>query len=307
MLEWKVKDISIDKDSTIKHIIDEMLNSGFMAKHLALASNILNDMLKDEGCLKFLSFVGAIIASGARGIIRDMLKYRMFDVVITTCGALDHDIAKAYADYYTGDFDMDDYRLTDEHIHRLGNLLVPLDNYGPLIEKVVQQVLEESYTSGVRELSSSDLCYILGKDAGESSFLYWAYKNNIPVFVPGIMDGAVGTQVWLFAQRHKDFRLNLLKDADRLAELVFNAKKSGALMIGGGISKHHTLWWNQFKGGLDYVVYITTAVEYDGSLSGALVREAVSWGKVNVNARHVTVYGEATLILPFLYASMLNR
>lgn len=307
MLEWKVKDISIDKNSTIKHVIDQMLDSGFMAKHLALASNILIEMLKDGECIKFLSFVGAIVASGARGIIRDMLKNKMFNAVITTCGALDHDIAKAHADYYTGDFDMDDYRLAREHIHRLGNILVPLDNYGPLIEKVVQQVLEESYASGVRELSSSDLCYILGKHASESSFLYWAYKNNIPVFVPGIMDGAVGTQIWLFAQRHRDFRLNLLKDADMLAELVFNAKRSGALMIGGGISKHHTLWWNQFKGGLDYAVYITTAVEYDGSLSGALVREAVSWGKVSVNARHVTVYGEATLVLPFLYASLLNR
>jgi deoxyhypusine synthase (EC 2.5.1.46) len=307
MLEWKVKDISIDENSTIEHIMQEMLNSGgFMARHLALASSILKSMLNDMECLRLLSFVGAIIATGLRGIVRDMLKYKMFNAVITTCGALDHDIARAYSDYYTGDFDLDDYRLADEHIHRLGNVLVPLNNYGPLIEKVVQQVLEDNYGKGVRELSSHELCYLLGKNANESSFLYWAYKNGIPVFVPGIMDGAIGTQVWLFAQRHKDFRLNLLKDADLLAELIFNAKRSGALMIGGGISKHHTLWWNQFKGGLDYAVYITTAVEYDGSLSGALVKEAISWGKVKIDAKHVTVHGEATLILPFLFASMIR-
>ena len=71
-------------------------------------------------------------------------------------------------------------------------------------------------------------------------------------------------------------------------------------MIGGGISKHHTIWWNQFKGGLDYAVYITTAPEWDGSLSGARVREGVSWGKIKEEARYVTIEGDATVILPIL-------
>ena len=78
-------------------------------------------------------------------------------------------------------------------------------------------------------------------------------------------------------------------------------------MIGGGISKHHTLWWNQFKDGLDYAIYITTACKYDGSLSGALVSEAVSWGKVKPDARKVTVHGDATIIFPILLASILDK
>jgi deoxyhypusine synthase len=98
-----------------------------------------------------------------------------------------------------------------------------------------------------------------------------------------------------------------LGDEEELASIVFKAKRSGALMIGGGISKHHTLWWNQFRGGLDYAVYITTAVEYDGSLSGAEVREAISWGKVNVKAKQITVHGEATVILPLIVAALLER
>ena len=73
-------------------------------------------------------------------------------------------------------------------------------------------------------------------------------------------------------------------------------------MLGGGISKHHTIWWNQFRDGLDYAVYVTTAVEYDGSLSGAQMREAVSWGKVREDARYITVEGEVTLILPLMVA-----
>ncbi|MEM3001607.1 MAG: deoxyhypusine synthase [Candidatus Nitrosocaldus sp.] len=307
MLEKRVRDLSIEDGSDACSIIAQMLESGgFMARNLAIAARILEDMLKDGKCFRFLSFVGAPIATGLRGVVRDMLKERMFDAVITTCGALDHDIARSSADYYAGEFSMNDAMLADKKVHRLGNVLIPLTNYGPLIEKRVYAMLEEAYAKGVREVSSSDLCKVIGRHMDESSFLYWATKNSIPVFVPGIMDGAVGTQLWLFAQRHREFRLNLFKDADMLAEVAFRAERTGALMLGGGIAKHHTLWWNQFRGGLDYAVYITTAVEYDGSLSGALVREAISWGKVKHDAKQVTVHGEVTLLMPFLYSCMLR-
>jgi len=142
---------------------------------------------------------------------------------------------------------------------------------------------------------------------GKSSFLYWAYKNNIPVIVPGIVDGAVGSQVWMFAQKHPDFHLNIIADSEILSGLIFKAKKSGALMLGGGISKHHTLWWNQYRDGLDYAVYITTAQEFDGSLSGALVREAISWGKVTQNAKQTTIHAEITTIFPFLFAALTSK
>ncbi|MFW6197193.1 MAG: deoxyhypusine synthase family protein, partial [Thermoplasmatota archaeon] len=82
----------------------------------------------------------------------------------------------------------------------------------------------------------------------------------------------------------------------------FPADETGALMVGGGISKHHTIWWNQFRDGLDHAVYVTTAVEYDGSLSGARVREAVSWGKVREEADYITVEGDATVLLPLILA-----
>ena len=110
----------------------------------------------------------------------------------------------------------------------------------------------------------------------------------------------------MFSQKHTDFKLNIIKDSDTLAGLIFKAKKSGALMLGGGISKHHTLWWNQYRNGLDFAVYITTAQEFDGSLSGALVREAISWGKVTQDAKQTTIHGEITTILPFLYLALLT-
>ncbi|RLJ07622.1 MAG: deoxyhypusine synthase, partial [Candidatus Aenigmatarchaeota archaeon] len=88
---------------------------------------------------------------------------------------------------------------------------------------------------------------------------------------------------------------------------MLGREKKGALILGGGISKHHVIWWSQFSGGLDAAVYITTAVEWDGSLSGARTREAVSWGKISPKARHLTVEGDATVLLPILLAPFLNR
>ncbi|MEX0656034.1 MAG: deoxyhypusine synthase [Nitrosopumilaceae archaeon] len=303
-----VKDILIKKESGIEEIFEQMSKSGgFEARNLAEGLDILTIMIPDKKCLKFLSFIAAIISTGLRGVIKDMIKNRWFDVVITTCGALDHDIARYFSNYKEGDFALDDKQLADQHIHRLGNVLVPMQSYGPIIEEKMQAFLEEEYKTGNKEMSTADITKMIGRHMGENSFLYWAYKNEIPVIVPGIMDGAVGSQIWLFTQKHHDFKLNLTADADLLSGLIFKAKKSGALMIGGGLPKHHTLWWNQYRDGLDYAVYITTAQEFDGSSSGALVDEAISWGKVTQNAKQTTVHAEATTILPFLYSALLSR
>lgn len=303
-----VKDISIKKDDSIQSIFDAMSESGgFESRNLAEGLDILYAMNQDKACLKFLSFVAAVTSTGLRGIIRDMIKNKMFDVVITTCGALDHDIARYFSNYLEGSFTLDDNELVEKNIHRLGNVLVPMESYGPLIEEKMQAFLEKAYKSGKKEMSTFEITRMIGENLGEGSFLYWAYKNNIPVIVPGIMDGAVGSQIWFFTQKHSDFKLNVAADSDLLSGLIFKAKKSGALMIGGGISKHHTLWWNQYRNGLDYAVYITTAQEFDGSLSGALVREAISWGKVAQKAKQTTIHAEATTILPFLYSALLAK
>mgnify|MGYP006272969967 FL=1 len=303
-----VKDLSINPNTKITDIFDQMSKSGgFESRNLAEGLDILSTMISDKTCLKFLSFVGAVVSTGTRGIIRDMLAKKWFDVVITTCGALDHDIARHFSDYKTGSFTMDDSQLADENIHRLGNVLVPMESYGPLIEEKMQQILEECYKSGMKEISTADITREIGKRLGEDSFLFWAQKNNIPVIVPGIMDGAVGSQIWMFSQKHSDFKLNMTQDANTLSGLVFKAEKSGAFMLGGGISKHHTLWWNQYREGLDYAVYITTAQEFDGSLSGALVREAISWGKVTQEAKQTTIHSEITTTLPFLYLAILGK
>jgi deoxyhypusine synthase len=303
-----VKDIEIDSSTSIEKIFEELSQSGgFESVNLSDGLEILTEMIADKQCLRFISFVGAVVSTGLRGIVKNMIKNKWFDVAITTCGALDHDIARHFSNYNEGSFTMDDMELANQNIHRLGNILVPMDSYGPLIEEKMQLFLEEEYKNGVKEMTTSEICKMIGKHLGEDSFLYWAYKNDISIVVPGIMDGAVGSQIWLFTQKHNDFKLNMTGDADLLSGLIFKAEKSGAFMIGGGISKHHTLWWNQYREGLDYAFYITTAQEFDGSLSGALVREAISWGKVTQDAKQATLHAEVTTILPFIYAALVSK
>lgn len=309
-LSKDVQDYSINPKTSINQVLKNMTDSGgFEGRHLANGVEILKKMLNEKNCTRFISFVGALMSTGNRGIVRDMIKNKMFDCIITTCGALDHDIAKSFSSYYEGDFRLDDQFLLKKDIHRLGNILIPNKNYGPLIENKVQPILQKLYhnSKSSREFAPSEIIRYIGSHLNESSFLYWAFKNNVPVFVPGIVDGAVGNQIWLFNQSHKDFKIDILKDQTKLSEIIFDAKKTGAFMMGGGLSKHHTLWWNQYRGGLDYAVYITTASEWDGSLSGAPVAEAISWGKVTTQAKQVTVHADVSVVLPFIYYALISK
>ncbi len=301
----EIEDYNIQKGE-LKEVLTQMSNSGgFESVNLSNGITILQKMIEEPDCTKFLSFVGAIISTGVRGIIKDMVKKNMFNCIITTCGSLDHDIARSFSKYYPGDFNSDDNYLKKKNIHRLGNVFIPVENYGPLIETKIQEYINEFYKEN-KQFACYEFIDYIGSKLGESSFLYWAHKNKIPVIVPGIVDGAVGSQIWLFYQNHKDVFLNILKDQTKISDIIFEAKKTGALMLGGGISKHHTLWWNQFRDGLDYAVYITTANVWDGSLSGAEVKEAISWNKIRADAKQVTIHGEITTLLPFLYSSLNN-
>ena len=308
MLKEAVKDYEFHEEMSVDELVKQMGDAwGFTAGKLSMGVNILERMFQAKDCVNFLSFTANTVATGTRGVFKELVKRKLVDVVITACGTLDHDIARCWRDYYKGSFFMNDAKLHEKGINRLGNVLVPNDSYGIIIEQKMQAMLESLWKEGTREVSSSQLCREIGlRCCNESSILYWAAKNDIPVYVPGITDGAVGYQTWMFSQDH-DFRVNLLKDEGEISDLIFSAKKSGALIVGGGISKHHTIWWNQFKDGLDYVVYVSTADEWDGSLSGARPGEAVSWGKISEKAKRVMVEGDATVLLPVMFSSLLSR
>ncbi len=308
----KVEDIRLSDRPGLDALVRRMASAGgFSAKELADGVDLLTEMLKDPEMTIFLSFPADLVATGTRGVLLDLLETGRIGAVITTCGTLDHDLARSYRPYYHGAWELNDAKLHRQGLYRLGNLVIPQDHYGKVVEERMQALLERLWRTGVRKLSTRDLVWAIGEALGPKhgagSLARAAFERRIPFFVPGITDGAVGSQLWLFWQSHKELAVDLFADEQHLSDLVFEAKRAGAILLGGGISKHHTIWWNQFRDGLDAALYLTTAVEWDGSLSGARTKEAVSWGKVKPGARHTTVPGDVTAIFPLMVGAALER
>ena len=312
-----VKDYDFTKLNDVSSLIDQMKDAGgFTASKLARGRDILrNSMSKsnDEGILNWLSFPACLCATGTRGFFLEAIKNKNFNVIITTCGTLDHDIARTYENYFHGGFNLDDIALGDEGLNRLGNVIIPNECYGEILENILIPWLDEIEEERKKEnpdnpwlgFGSVELCWAIGKRiTDENSLLYWAAKNKIPIVIPGLSDGAIGAQLFMHRQKNPNFMIDFLADEQVLSDLTWTAKESHALMVGGGIFKHHVIWWNQYRGGLDSAVGITTASEYDGSLSGARLREAISWGKIRPEAPQVVIEGDASLILPILGADL---
>ena len=323
-----VKDYAFSEVSDASTLIDQMAKAGgFTATKLATARDILLRMRHEVDAVdgdasqvcNWLSFPACLCATGTRSFFIEAIKTKMFNVVSTTCGTLDHDIARSYKDYYHGAFELDDIELGEHELMRLGNVIVPNASYGEIIEAVVMPALEDIYNDRLKEtgktgadawigFGSIHLVWELGKRIGKpDSLIYWAWKNQIPVCIPGITDGSIGAQLFMFRQKHRDFHIDTLADEQVMSDLTWDVATSNALMVGGGISKHHVIWWNQYRGGLDAAVYVTTAPEHDGSLSGARLREAISWGKMRPEAPNVCVEGDASVLLPLLGSDIFNR
>jgi deoxyhypusine synthase len=307
----KVEDLRVDDGPSLDTLVRRMeAAGGFSAKEVADGVDLLARILADREMTVFLSFPADIVATGTRGVLATLVREGYVDAVVTTCGTLDHDLARAFRPYYHGAWTLDDADLHRRHLYRLGNLVIPEKNYGAIIERKMRPLLGRLWAKGTRSISTRELARAIGAEIpanAKSSILRAAYDRNVPVFVPGITDGAVGSQLWLFWQDHRQLTIDLMSDEQALSDLVFEAKRSGAIMLGGGISKHHTIWWNQFRDGLDAALYLTTAVEWDGSLSGARTREAISWGKVKASARHTTIEGDVTVLFPLMVGAALER
>ena len=306
ILKNGVKDIKLKKGMRVSELIDSMKDmGGFSGQHMVRGIEILGDMVKDDSSYNFLSFPADLVATGLRGVLASTVKY--FDAIITTGGTLDHDIARSFHGKYSiGEFEADDAALHKIGVYRLGNVFIENKEYGMRLEDGFNEIMDKIWKSKDhrKEYSAAELIREFGaRIKDENSIIRQAYLHKVPIFCPGILDGAFGTALSIFSQTH-DFKLNLIRDELDLSNIAFDNKTTGALMIGGGISKHHTIWWNQFKGGLDYAVYVTTATQFDGSLSGARLTEAVSWGKVKEKAEYVTIDGDATIILPVMCAAL---
>ncbi|MFH0889922.1 MAG: deoxyhypusine synthase [Candidatus Aenigmatarchaeota archaeon] len=297
----EVKGIDISKDITIKELLGGIGSTGFQATNLGKAVEIIEKMKREKATI-FLAFTSNMVSSGLRDIFAYLAKNKLVDVIITSVGSIEEDLIKSEKPFLLGSFDSDDIELHKKGVNRIGNIFVPNDRYEHL-EKVLQPFfarMHEKQKETGKMVSPSGLINELGKISGEDSFIYWATKNKIPIFCPAITDGAFGLQLFFYKQDHKDFGVDVTADMKDLADIVLLSKKTGAIILGGGVAKHHTIGVNILRDGLDYAVYVTTANEGDGSVAGARPKEAKSWSKLKEDANSICVEGDATIIFTLL-------
>lgn len=134
------------------------------------------------------------------------------------------------------------------------------------------------------------------------SIYYWAARHGIPAFCPALTDGSLGDMMYFFSYKRPEFVVDLVGDIRRLNDEAVRARATGMIILGGGLVKHHTCNANLMRNGADFAVFINTAQEFDGSDAGARPDEAISWGKVRIDATPVKVYADATLVFPLLVA-----
>jgi len=309
-------------------VLDAYMTTGFQATNLARAVEEVERMLKwslaDEPVAEdeveefksrdarervrtkiWLSYTSNLISSGLRESLRFLAQHGMVQVMISTAGGIEEDLIKCMAPTHLGEFAMEGLALRKRGINRIGNLLAPNDNYC-LFEDWMTGVLNRMHDEQERDhitWTPSKMIHRFGKEIDNpESVCYWAYRNSIPIFSPAITDGSIGDMLYFHSYKRPGFILDLVADIRAVNDESIKARKTGCLVLGGGLVKHHCMNANLMRNGADFVVYVNTAQEFDGSDSGARPDEAVSWGKIRVDARPVKVYAEATLVLPLIVA-----
>lgn len=299
-----IKGYDFDSGVDYSEIVKSFSSSGFQASHLSKAIEITNKMIADKAFI-YLGYTSNMVSSGLRDIFRYLAKHKKVNVIVTTAGGIEEDVIKCLGDFILGDFRASGKELREKGINRIGNIFVSNSHYVKF-ESFIQPILEELYNEQKKTgkiTTPSDIAWKLGEKINdERSICYWAWKNGIRIYCPALTDGAIGDNIYFFKFKHPDFIVDIAEDAKKLNDTTIGLKKSGLIILGSGVIKHHILNANMLRNGADYAVYINTAQEFDGSDSGALPDEAVSWGKILPNAESVKVYGDATILFPILVA-----
>jgi len=314
----KIQGYDFDDKFDFKKFIESYQTMGFQGSNFGKAISILSKMLdeKKKDKLKiWMSFTGNMISSGNREIITYLVKNKLIDGITTTAASLEEDIIKCIKPFHLGTFDIPGKFLLDESIGRIGNILAPMDRY-----LYFERFFNDFFVKLMKEFDGIPCTYEVAREMGRyiknnpltnknynKSFLYWSWKNKIPVFCPGITDGAMGDLTTFFKRKNPEFVIDVTKDNYTLTKLLQNTNKAGCIVLGGGIAKHFLLNSAIFREGFEYSIYITTANEFDGSDSGGNQEEAISWAKIKPNASRVKIVADATLIFPLLIAGTINN
>ncbi len=93
-------------------------------------------------------------------IIRYLCEHRLIDVIVTTAGAIEEDIMKCWAPTYIGDFAIKGAELRRQGLNRIGNLIIPNENYCQFEEwtmPILNDMLEVQKSTVIRS-AARNLC-----------------------------------------------------------------------------------------------------------------------------------------------------
>jgi deoxyhypusine synthase len=309
LLKTKIEHVDIKKFNTVP-LIDSFDKMAFQSRNLARACIIYDKMLKDKDCAVFLCLAGSLVSAGLKKVIIDLVKHNMIDAVVST-GAIvvDQDFFEGLGFYhYKGFVNADDNQLRELMIDRIYDTFI--DEEDLRICDITTKEIADSMQPGVYSSRAfiNKMGEYLDKKGKQESFVHECYKKDIPIFCPAFSDSSAGFGLVFHQTEKKDKSISIDSVADfrELTEIKVRCKESGLLMIGGGVPKNFiqdTVVAADILG-IDapmhkYAIQLTVADERDGALSGSTLKEANSWGKVDVGLEQM-VYGEATITFPLL-------
>ena len=303
-----VKGYDFNQGVDYSKVFESYKTMGIQSSQLHKAFELVNKMLNWKGeegekCKIFLGYTSNMISCGNREIIRFLCQHKLVDVICTTAGGVEEDFIKCLADSYIANFRMNDKKLREEGINRIGNMIVPNENYCKFEDWIMPQLdaMWERQTKENFNWTPSKMIDFLGEKINNpDSVYYWCHKNQIPVYCPAITDGSLGDMLFFHSYKKKGLRVDIVEHIRGINKHAMSANQTGAIILGGGVIKHHILNANLMRNGLDYSVFINTGIEYDASDAGATPNEALSWGKIQPEGEYVKVYCEASLVFPIL-------
>lgn len=286
---------------SVKELLEEMGNSGALgAGRVHRATQLMAEVMADKDTAVFLSMAGPMVPGGLRKIIRDLVNDGYVQALITSGANITHDLLEAFGGSHYRGLEHDDEKLCDMGMGRIGDIYTSSEDFEvfereiiPIISRISQEKNQITIQEFVKEIGLSI--------QDDESIIRTAALKDVPIYAPGIVDSMLGLQLWMYTQENS-LQLDAVGDMHQLSDLVFDAPKVAAVILGGGLPKHYVLASNLIKGGVDAAVQITLDRSEAGSLGGAPLEEAKSWAKARAGSNLVTVIGDATIIFPLMVA-----
>lgn len=317
LLSTEVEHIDI-KSFDARPIIDGMRGMSFTSRDLARAADIYDMMLNDKDCAIILTLAGSTSAGGCMDLYADLIKHNMVDAIVATGASIvDMDFFEGLGfKHYQAKSDVDDRELRDLYIDRIYDTYIDeedLQACDHTIYEIANSLEPRGYSS--REFIAAMGKYLVEHGKKEHSLVRLAYQYNVPIFCPAFVDSSAGFGLVKHQVENpgRHMMIDAIADFRELTDLKIHAGTSGLLMIGGGVPKNFvqdTVVCAEILGkDVDmhkYAVQITVADVRDGACSSSTLKEACSWGKVDV-AYEQMVFAEAGSVMPLLASDAYHR